>query len=216
MSDQAKFILGIFSVMASGHLLFAGVQKETENVQKPDAWQNATSFTKRLDQATIGTMPIDPMNPPPLAIWLLSFSSGQLVVHADYFHRSRTKITLHGRKIKDPTGDARRFYPYARLEVWDENDRAWRIIGNSPKKGEGVETTAVMVRVLAGKADRNESCVIDMDPFRPFVGKFRLGRVVLKDGGASQTLALSDLLPPKNAEAKQNRGQSLRSTCYEG
>jgi len=41
--------------------------------------------------------------------------------------------------------------------------------------------------------------MIDLNPFKKFVGKFRYGRIVLKDGGTSQTLGLNDLLPPEHA-----------------
>jgi hypothetical protein len=195
-------ITGVFSAIAWGHFVFAGVEKETTNSQKPDAWENARAFGKRLDQATIGTEPIDPRNPPTLAIWLLDFGSGQLVVLADYFNLTAHKITLHGRRIQDPVGDSRRFYPDANLEVSAEIDRDWRVIGRSPAPGQGIEATAVILPVKLGganpQAKRNETCVIDMNPFRAVVGKYRYGRVVLKDGGTSQVLVLTDLLPPEN------------------
>lgn len=174
---------------------------DSSDPEKPDVWQNARPFGKRLDQATIGTEPIDPMNPPSLAIWLLSFGSDQLTVFADYFNLTGIELTLHGRKITDPIGGARQFYPYAYLEVSDENDRDWRIIGNSPEQGNGEEVATVMVPIRVGvanpQADQNETCVIDLNPFRPFVGEFRYGRVVLKDGGSSQVIVLTDLLPPE-------------------
>lgn len=201
--QRHRIIEGIYFAIASGYLLFAGVEKGTADPQKPDAWQIARGFEKRLDSGAIAGEPIDPSRPPPLAIWLLTSGSGHLDADADYFKLTPGKVTLHGRRIKDPTGDARRFYPYARLEVSDEPDRGWRVIGRSPKAGPGVETAVVIIPVKIGvanpEAKRNETCVIDMNPFRPFVGKFRFGRVVLKDGGASQTLVLSDLLPPKGA-----------------
>ena len=199
--NRSRIITTIFSTIAWVAFVFAGVDKEITGSQEPDPWKNASAFGKRLDQATINTEPIDPRNPPPLAIWLLNFGSGQLDVWADYFNLTGVDVTLHGRRIKDPTGDARRFYPYASLEVSDQKDRDWRVIGNSPAEEKGTETVAVMVPVKIGianpQAQQNETCVIDMNPFRPFVGKFRYGRVVLKDGGTSQVLVLTDLLPPK-------------------
>ena len=201
--QRHRITQGIYFAIASGCLLFADVEKGTPDSQEPDAWQTAHGFVKRLDSGTIGSEPIDPTRPPLLAIWLLTSDSAHLDADADYWNLTQAKVTLHGRRIKDPTGDARRFYPYARLEVSDEPDRGWRVIGRSPMAGQGVETTAVMVPVKIGvanpEAKRNAMCVIDMNPFRPLVGKVRYGRVVLKDGGASQTLVLTDLLPPQDA-----------------
>jgi hypothetical protein len=198
-----RIIQGIYFAIASGYLLFAGVEKGAADQKEPDAWQTAHPFEKPLDAGAITGEPIDFTRPPPLAISHLTSDSAHLDAHADYFKLTPGKVTLHGRRIKDPVGDALRFYPYARLEVSDEPDRGWRVIGCSPMAGQGVETSAVMVPVKIGvanpQAKRNATCVIDMNPFRPFVGKVRYGRVVLKDGGASQTLGLIDLLPPKDA-----------------
>jgi hypothetical protein len=198
--SSLKFIVVILCAIAGTDLAMAGFEKDGDQ-QKSDAWQNADSFVKRLDQATIGTDPIDPRHPPTLALWLLSFGSGQLIGLADYFNLSSTEVVLHGRKIVDPIGDAERFYPYASLEVSDQKDRDWRVIGGSPEQGKGVEMATVMVPIRIGvpnpQAERNEACVTDMNPFRAFVGKVRYGRIVLKDGGTSQVIVLTDLLPPK-------------------
>jgi hypothetical protein len=200
---RQRIIGGICLAMAGGCLLFAAVVKGTANSERRDAWQTSRGFERPLDAGAITGEPIDYTRPPTLAIWLLTWGSGHLDADADYFKLTPGEITLNGRRIKDPVGDARRFYPYARLEVSNEMDRGWQVIGRSPKAGQGVETAAVMVPVKIGvanpQAKRNETCVIDMNPFRTLVGKFRYGRVVLKDGGASQTLVLSDLLPPQDA-----------------
>jgi hypothetical protein len=121
--------------------------------QEPDLWQNAHLFTKRLDQAVSYGEPIDPLKPPPLSVSVLTGDSVELTASADYINLGTKRVRLHGRMIKDRTGAARRFYPYVRLEVSDQSDRGWEVIGRSPSANAGISRIAIMIPVKIGGAN---------------------------------------------------------------
>ena len=191
-----------FLVILTGCFVLGGHRAGNAGRIDVDPWQIAHPFGKRLD-AGATSAPIDPQKPPTLAIWLLSGGSGDLHASADYFKLTPGDVTLHGRMVKGSHGDARRFYPYARLEVSNTTNSGWCVIGRSPAADVGVKASATMMPIKIGVANPeakfNAECMIDMNPFRPMVGKFRYGRVVLQNGGSSQILVLTDLLPPKDA-----------------
>jgi hypothetical protein len=198
-----RTIIRCIVLPVSGACFLLGIQNGAADSQEPEPWHNAHLFTKPLDQAVKFGEPINPLKPPRLSVSFLIGDSVELTASADYINLGTKRVRLHGRMIKDRTGGARRFYPYARLEVSDQSDRGWEVIGRSPSATSGVPRIAVMVPVKLGvanpQAKTNESCMIDMNPFRKYVGKFRYGRIVLKDGGTSQVLGLNELLPPKDA-----------------
>jgi len=201
--NRRGIIERIAIALAVGCFLFAGSEHSVGESQEPDPWHDAHLFTKPLDQAVRYGQTIDPLNPPPLSVWELIGDSEELTATADYINLGKKRVTLHGRKIKDATGDEERFYPYVRLEVSNQTDRGWEIIGASPPEMAGVPVTVKMVPVKIGVANptakSNPSCMIDLNPFKKFVGKFRYGRIVLEGGGVSQVLGLNDLLPPEDA-----------------
>ncbi|MEN3368729.1 MAG: hypothetical protein V7609_872 [Verrucomicrobiota bacterium] len=192
-----------FFATATVCFLFLYAGNGAADSREQDPWHDAHPFTTQLDQGVKFGEPINPRKPPPLSVWLLSSSSGELRAMADYINLGRKRVTLHGRRIKDATDGVERFYPYARLEVSNQTDREWQVIGDSPPATAGVSVAIAMVPIKIGvanpKAKSNPSCTIDMKLFKKFVGKFRYGRIVLKDGGTSQMLGLDDLLPPKDA-----------------
>jgi hypothetical protein len=199
-TTRRRIIERISVALAAGYFLVVGSENSVAELEKPDPWQNAQLFTKPLDQAVKYGQPINPLTPPLLSVWELIGGSEELTAMADYINLGKKRVTLQGRKIKDTTGDEERFYPYARLEVSDQIDHAWKIIGDSPPQMAGAPVAVTMVPIKIGVANRkagsNPSCMVDLNPFKKFVGKFRYGRIVLKNGGASQVLGLNDLLPP--------------------
>ena len=120
----------------------------------------------------------------------------------DRFNRDSSEAKkVEGRQIAEWWTDRPLFWPYARLEVSNEREGGWTVIGASPPGTDGTETVVLMYPEKATYVERSaptsRSCLVDLTPFRKFIGKFHYGRVVLRSGGASQTIVLTDLLPPE-------------------
>src|SRR5438270_901825 len=167
----------ILFATATVYFLFLYVGNGAADSRERDPWKDAYPFTTRLDQGVKFGEPINPRKPPPLSVWLLSSNSEELRAMADYINLGSKRVTLHGRRIKDTTSDVERFYPYARLEVSNQTDVEWQVIGDSPPTTAGLSVAIAMVPVKIGvanpKAKSNPSCTIDMKPFKKFIGKFR-------------------------------------------
>jgi hypothetical protein len=102
------------------------------------------------------------------------------------FVQGKNTVTLHGKKADDG-----KFHPVVVYEVGVEDETKWKKLGSN-SEGPGSDTVTVspdnqMVRVT-----------IDMEPFRPWIGTYRYGRVVLENGDAA-IIALEDLLPTADA-----------------
>jgi hypothetical protein len=169
----------------------------------PSLWTELNGFNRRLDHGRLKTPFVDPDHPPAVELIFLSWNGHHLIVGCD-FHNLRSEIVkIEGREVTDDTGSGSDFFPYATLEVSNNKDYGWTGIGTSPYPLNGRE-----VAIFAPPNPPNQPVVaytgsfeINLDAFRPVVGKFKFGRVVLKDGGGtSQIIVLTDLLPPDKAE----------------
>jgi hypothetical protein len=144
---------------------------------------------------------VDPDHPPVLELTGVSWNLRRLmaIAHCHNLDSSEPK-KVEGRQIVEWWTDGPLFWPYARLEVSNQWEGEWTVIGSSPSGADGTEVVVLMYPDKAVHVDRsapnNSSCEIDLTPFREFIGKFKYGRVVLRSGGASQTIVLTDLLPP--------------------
>lgn len=143
---------------------------------------------------------VDPEHPPILELTGVTWNLRRLKGYAEYHNldSSETK-KVEGRQIAEKGTDGTLFWPYARLEVSNQWEGEWAAIGWSPVETDGTEDVIVMYPDKAVYVDRSapkrETCYIDFSPFREFIGKFKYGRVVLRSGGASQTIVLTDLQP---------------------
>ena len=86
------------------------------------------------------------------------------------------------------------FWPDATLLIQNERTAAWEAIV-APR----IEGDRANVTVNAGEP--NFGLHILLDPFKPFIGKAKFGRVVLKNGEIS-TFYLEDLEEPKASRTK--------------
>jgi hypothetical protein len=159
------------------------------------------SFGRRFDFGRWATPFVDDDRPPVLEFIFLS-GGRRLEVTAEYHNRDSSEAKkVEGREIVQWQGYPPWFWPYARLEVSNQWEGGWTVIGSSPPGTDGTETVVLMYPDQAAYVERSAPasppCHVDLTPFREFIGKFQYGRVVLKSGGASQTIVLTDLLPPE-------------------
>lgn len=78
-------------------------------------------------------------------------------------------------------------WPNVRLEVQNELTGKWTLIGKSARRGTRMEVTV--------EPGSNVDLFVQLDAFKPFLGKHKVGRVVLTNGQASE-FDLNYLVPP--------------------
>jgi hypothetical protein len=160
-----------------------------------------TPFVRSFDFGRWATPFVDPERPPVLE--LITLSGGpRLMTGAVYHNRDSSDAKkVEGRQIAEWWTDGPLFWPYASLEVSNEREKGWAVIGSSPPGIDGADTVVLMYPDKAAYVEHSAPagpiCRVDLTPFREFIGKFKYGRVVLRSGGASQTIVLTDLLPPE-------------------
>jgi hypothetical protein len=158
-------------------------------------------FVRRFDFGRWATPFVDPDRPPVLE--LITLSGGSTLRAGAFYHNSDSSEAkkVEGRQIAERWTDGSLFWPYARLEVSNEREGSWTVIGSSPPGTDGTEAVVLMYPDRAAYVERSApaspGCEVDLTPFREFIGKFQYGRVVLRSGGASQIIVLTDLLPPE-------------------
>jgi len=96
-------------------------------------------------------------------------------------------VTIKGTRKHDGT-----FWPEALAQVSSERNGPWTTLGSPLTPGEIASLT------VAGKAEQ-ERFYVNLDIFRPMIGKMTYGRVILKTGD-SALFGLEDLLPPKTED----------------
>jgi hypothetical protein len=159
-------------------------------------------FSRRFDFGRWATPGVDPQWPPVLELFTLSWDLRRLMAGGIYHNRGSSEAKkVEGRHIVEWQGYPPRFWPYVRLEVSNQWEGDWKMIGSSPSGPEGTEAVVLMYPDKAAYVERSApaspGCEVDLTPFREFIGNFKYGRVVLRSGGASQTIVLTDLLPPE-------------------
>lgn len=89
--------------------------------------------------------------------------------------------------VETSNGD---FYPNVIAQVSNDKRGTWETLKTSPT----ILGKDVTITVEAKGASR--TLMVDLDVFRPFIGKLRYGRLLLKTGERA-TFELADLRPPK-------------------
>jgi hypothetical protein len=118
----------------------------------------------------------------PLVLLLTSSIDDHLYACFGYRYVDRIgPVELHGKVGSDGL-----FQPVVRYEV-AVGPNKWRTLSQSSRTS---DPTAIRIDSVASHA----MLEIDMDPFRPMIGKYRLGRIVLENG-ESVTFSLDNLLP---------------------
>ncbi len=102
-----------------------------------------------------------------------------------FYNYERVPFVIKGMKKAD--GE---FYPYVTMQVANEAARGWKTIGRFLN---GTRTVTITVEPKGV----SKTLMVDLDAFRPLIGRFRYGRIVLKTGESSE-FELKNLSPPKN------------------
>jgi hypothetical protein len=137
--------------------------------------------------------PFQPFN----VVLIESVTGNHLVATCSYANYSDGKatppvVTVRGVKTKD-----RKFCPRVIARVTNNVNGEWKRIGELGTLGKPSS------RKIPGNTV-DDSFTIPLDVFRPFIGKFIYGSLVLKTGQAA-VFELKDLLPPKvEAESKND------------
>jgi hypothetical protein len=117
------------------------------------------------------------------AILSTSSTHGQLSAHCAYHYlNEKGPVVLRGTIDSD-----RRFWPFVSYEVETPDKKKWRPIGKSTE-------TKNPVTVQFDSDNQKDLFLVDMEPFRSVIGKFRRGRLVLANGETSEFM-IDDLLP---------------------
>jgi len=105
--------------------------------------------------------------------------------YEDYRDESKSKLpyTIEGRVTADG-----RFWPRVEAEVASDPNGAWQKIPRPPDQGEAATFTLE-------RNSRNILFYVDLDVFRPLIGKVRYGRLALQNGETA-LFVLENLLPP--------------------
>lgn len=100
-----------------------------------------------------------------------------------YFDSKTTSsIVVEGTKTADG-----KFWPYVVGQVAHDYRGVWMVLGQSSRQGESSKLTIQ-------PKDSEAMLHVDLDQFRPMVGRFKYGRVVL-ESGISAAFELKDILP---------------------
>jgi hypothetical protein len=102
---------------------------------------------------------------------------------------STSTASIEGRQTPDGL-----FWPYVIAQVASDYEGIWKTIGEPPSLGR-----PITLSIKSG--DVNTQLVVDLEVFRPMIGKFRYGRIVLKNGKVAE-FELKYLLPPRESESK--------------
>jgi hypothetical protein len=139
----------------------------------PHAWDMTVNFLEG-----------DPPNLPFAVVEINSLGEDLLAV-CEYLDEEGTAATsINGTQTPDG-----HFWPYVIAQIATDYNGVWKTIGRPPNVGK-------QATVSIPPKDVDAKLYIDLEIFRPFIGKFRYGRVILEIGKAAP-FELHNLLPPE-------------------
>jgi hypothetical protein len=163
------------------------LQNLTQPKKTPQSWSRARMGTsEELHPTTYEATFLGPLKEEGIGTNLILMSvDGDKGRVTGYFARVGANSTTKKEEFKDygvPVPVV------ATLQVAQDYHNEWKTIGQSPRRGEGVEIKPLPPTI--------RSVVIQLEPFRPLIGNYRYGKVVLPSGD-SAIIQLLDLLPPE-------------------
>lgn len=155
-------------------LLPPQTDKEDTRSHNSNEWSREMVFGGPPDPLTAGS---------PFIVATISGKGNHAEGLCGYFDvKATSSISVDGTETPDG-----RFWPYIVAQVAHDYRGVWIVLGQSSNQGKP-STLTVQPKDLDAKLH------VDLDIFRPMVGKFRYGRVVLKSG-VSAAFELKDILP---------------------
>jgi hypothetical protein len=132
--------------------------------------------------------PGDPLHNLPFAVAEFESMGEDLRAVCEYLDmQASSRTSIEG--TETPDGE---FWPYVTAQVANNYRGVWRVIGHPSNVG---KPTSLSIK----PKDVNARLIVDMEIFRPLIGKFRYGRLVLKNGKAA-IFELKNLLPPEQGD----------------
>lgn len=95
-------------------LVFVGSVQTLYPIEESDAWTKARAFNKSLADGPLHAPLVDPLSPPQIDLFSLSWNGEHLECVADYYNLGTRPIRVEGREIIDSIGVSY-FHPYAEL-----------------------------------------------------------------------------------------------------
>jgi hypothetical protein len=107
-------------------------------------------------------------------------------IYASYVDKKQSpvSVTIGGRKDADGV-----FWPDVISQVKNEATGTWETLSEPLSHGRPASITV-------GPGEFHQDLMVSLDVFKPMIGKYKFGRVVLKTGEAA-VFELKDLLPPE-------------------
>jgi hypothetical protein len=134
----------------------------------------------------------DPFNTLPFAVAGIESMGDDLRAVCEYLDMKGTAPTLiEGTQTPDGA-----FWPLVIGQVANEHTGEWKTIGQLPSAGRPA-TLSVQPR------DINVRLLADLEVFRPMIGRYRYGRIVLRNGKAAP-FELKNLLPPEEGARSEH------------
>jgi len=94
-----------------------------------------------------------------------------------------SRVVIQGKRTPDGV-----FWPDVTLQVKNELAERWETVAKPSSRGR-------RATIIIEPNSRNFDLTVNLDAFKPFIGKYKLGRLVLKTGETPE-FELKYLLPP--------------------
>ena len=188
-------MIGRTLLVAVGIAFFRGICSAGEESVAAGAWPKE-SFVKRIGPAEGFSASYVPQ----VLLDSIFWNGVRLRGNCTYHNTGSFPVAVEGREIESKSPPGADFYPESSLQVSNDVVGEWKTIGTSPSPDRG-KAISVSMAPLGGlneliRSEANRPCLVELDPFRPFIGKFMYGRLLLKNGAQGRIFALDDLLPP--------------------
>lgn len=143
------------------------------------------------DLTSLGTQPADQYVFKPFELVLVSEEEDHLYGLCVFVNAKPALAAIDGTETLD--GE---FYPFVALQVANAEHGEWCTVDSASNPGK--------ISTLSVEAKRpSKSLRVNLDGFRPMIGKFKYGKIALKSG-ESAVFELEKLLPPKEDDGAEN------------